>query len=202
MVRSINKVLLILILAHLQISVYGQDTIRMDISGVPVYGRIIDGDTVIISNIKEANIKPRTAFASNRDMRQYRQLVYNVKKAYPYAIIAGEMFRDVELTLASLETEKQRKEYIKQFEKDLRSRFEGELTKLTITQGRILIKLIDRETMHTSYDLVKELRGSIQAVFWQTIARLFGSNLKSSYDPYGEDSLIEEIIILIEYGMI
>jgi hypothetical protein len=84
----------------------------------------------------------------------------------------------------------------------VKNRFEGELTKLTITQGRILIKLIDRETQHTSYDLVKDLRGSFEAVFWQTLARLFGSNLKSTYDANGEDQMIEEIIMLIDYGMI
>lgn len=198
----LNKLFFILVMTVLHVTAGGQDTIRMDIEGVPVYGRIINGDTIIISNIQEANIKPRTTFSSQRDLRQYRQLVYNIKKVYPYALIAGEMFMEVEYKLGSMETEKQRREYIKQVEKDLRSKFEGELTKLTITQGRILIKLVDRETMHTSYDLVRELRGSVQAVFWQTIARLFGSNLKSTYDPYGEDSLIEEIVILIEYGMI
>ncbi|MBN1158348.1 MAG: DUF4294 domain-containing protein [Bacteroidales bacterium] len=186
----------------LNATAWPQDTVKMEYGGYPVYGRIVDGDTVMISNIREANIYPRQQFDSRRDLRQYERLIYNVKKAYPYALIAGEMFREVEKDLAGMNTEKERKEYIKQVEKDLKDRFEGELTKLTITQGRILIKLVDRETRHTSYDLVKELRGSFQAFFWQAIARIFGSNLKSRYDPAGEDYLIEEIIIMIDVGMI
>lgn len=202
MFRTLTRFVFLFILTVWQGIARGQDTIRMDISGVPVYGHIINGDTIIVSNISEATIKPRTTFSSQRDLRQYRQLVFNVKKVYPYAQMAGDVFKEVEYKLGSMENDKQRREYIKQVEKELRSKFEGELTKLTITQGRILIKLVDRETMHTSYDLVRELRGSVQALFWQTIARLFGSNLKSTYDPYGDDSLIEEIIILIEYGML
>lgn len=181
---------------------WSQDTVSMNFNGYPVYGRIVDGDTILISNIQEATIYPRERFESKRDLRQYRRLIYNVKKAYPYAQVAGEIFREVENNLANLNTEKEKKEYIKSVEKDIKERFEDELTKLTITQGRILIKLIDRETSHTSYELVKELRGSFQAFFWQTIARIFGSNLKSRFDPAGEDQLIEEIIIMIDFGMI
>lgn len=181
---------------------WSQDTIIIDYEGYPVYGRIVDGDTILISNIREATIYPQAVFDSRRDLRKYNRLVYNVKKVYPYALIAGEMFREVESNLILMETEKEQKEYIKQVEQDIKDRFEGELKKLTITQGRILIKLIDRETQHTTYDLVKQLRGSFQAFFWQAIARIFGSNLKSTFDPEGEDILIEEIIVMIDLGMV
>ena len=80
--------------------------------------------------------------------------------------------------------------------------YEEELKNLTITQGRILIKLIDRETSKTSYEVVKELRGSFQAAFWQAIARIFGSNLKTEFDPEGEDKMLNEIMIMIEKGQI
>ena len=88
------------------------------------------------------------------------------------------------------------------YSKKLQSEFEGELKKLTIKQGIILVKLIDRETGNTSYELVKQLRGSFSAFLWQSLARLFGSNLKLEYDPYGEDKLIEEIVVMIEQGVI
>ena len=97
---------------------------------------------------------------------------------------------------------KKRKEFINEAEKELRNQFEDELKGLTITQGRILIKLIDRETGETSYELVKELKGSFSAVLWQTVARIFGSNLKSEFDPEGEDKLINEIVMLIEAGQL
>lgn len=181
---------------------WSQDTIKADYEGYPVYGRIVDGDTILISSIQEATIYPQPVFDSRRELRRYNRLVYNVKKVYPYARIAGEMFSEVESNLALMETEKEQKEYIKQVEQDIKDRFEGELRKLTITQGRILIKLIDRETQHTTYALVKQLRGSFQAFFWQAIARIFGSNLKSTFDPEGEDILIEEIIFMIDLGMV
>jgi hypothetical protein len=84
----------------------------------------------------------------------------------------------------------------------MRTEFEGQLVKLTITQGRILIKLIDRELGHSSYDLVKNLKGGTSAFFWQTIARIFGSNLKTKFDPQGEDKVLNELIVQLEMGMI
>jgi len=104
--------------------------------------------------------------------------------------------------LDSLKTNRAQREYLKQVEKDILAQYEEELKNLTITQGRILIKLIDRETRNTSYEVVKELRGSFQAAFWQTVARLFGSNLKVQYDPQGEDRMIEEIMGMIEKGVL
>jgi hypothetical protein len=87
-------------------------------------------------------------------------------------------------------------------ENELMEEFSDELKSLTITQGRLLIKLIDRETGNTSYELLRELRGSFSAFFWQTVARLFGSNLKTTFDAEGEDKLIDQIVVLIENGQI
>jgi hypothetical protein len=133
-------------------------------------------------------------------MRQYRRLVYNIKKVYPYAKLAGERYGEVVDHLNSLKSNKEQREYLKLVEKDILAQYEEELKDLTITQGRILIKLIDRETQNTSFEVVKELRGSFQAAFWQTVARLFGSNLKVEYDPKGEDKMTEEIMRMIEMG--
>jgi hypothetical protein len=98
--------------------------------------------------------------------------------------------------------ERQKKRFIKETERELKDQFEQELKKLTMTQGRILIKLIDRETGSSSYSLVKELRGSLQAFFWQGLARLFGSNLKTEYDAEGQDQMIEQIVRQIETGQL
>jgi hypothetical protein len=104
--------------------------------------------------------------------------------------------------LLTLETEEEQKEYLKQAEQELLDKYTEDLKRLTITQGKILIKLVYRETGATSYDLVEFYRGRFSAFFWQALARLFGSNLKLEYDPYGEDRLIEEIVILIEHGQL
>jgi len=179
-----------------------QDTIRMELDGHPVHAIIQSGDTIFISNLEEVNIQPNRRTPSTRDLRQYRRLIYNVKKVYPYAKLAGEKFAEINNTLQNLETNKEQREYIKQIEKELLADFEEDLKNLTVTQGRILIKLIDRETSYTSYEVVKDLRGSFQAAFWQAIARLFGSNLKAEFDAAGEDKIVDEIMIMIENGQL
>ena len=159
-----------------------------------------DGDTIIIAWLDDVNVYARRKFKSKADERRYWRLVYNLKKVYPYAKIAKAKLKEMNEHFLTLKTEKQKKAYAKQVEKEIRAQFEGDLKNLTITQGRLLIKLIDRETGETSYELVKELRGSFSAVFWQTLARLFGSNLKTQYDAKGEDQLIEDILLAIDAG--
>lgn len=176
----------------------------MEIGDQQVIAIINDGDTVYKapSELTTAIIHPAKRKAATRDLRQYRRLIYNVKKVYPYAKLAGNKYAQVVAHLDSLDKGKDQREYIRQIEDELLKDYEEELKNLTITQGRILIKLIDRETSFTSYDVVKELRGSLQAAFWQAIARLFGSNLKTEFDPEGEDKMLNEIMIMIEMGQL
>lgn len=163
---------------------------------------IIDGDTIPNVSIDEVVIFPRLVFKNKYRERRYTKLIRDVKRAYPYAIYAKTKLDQMEADFQGLKSEKERKKYVKTIEKQLMDEFGTELKKLTITQGRILLKLIDRETGDTSYELLKELRGSVSAVFWQTIARIFGSDLKSQYDPHGDDFLIERVVRLIETGQI
>jgi len=167
-----------------------------------VRAKIVDGDTLWLADIDEVFIFPEKKFNSDWERRKYSRLIRNVKIAYPWAKLAGKKLEEVNAVMMTMKTENERKEYMKQVEQELLVEFEDDLKQLTITQGRILIKLVDRETGSTSYELVKELRGTFSAFFWQTLARLFGSNLKSVYDPYGEDRLIEEIIFLIDRGQL
>ncbi len=180
---------------------YGQDEAVKDTLFV-TRTVIIDGDTIPNVSIEEVVIFPRLVFKNRYRARRYRKLIRDVKRAYPYAIYAKNKLDQMEHEFQNLTTEKERKKYVKTIEKQLMDEFGKELKKLTITQGRILLKLIDRETGNTSYVLLKELRGTISAVFWQTIARLFGSDLKSQYDPQGDDFLVERVVRLIETGQI
>lgn len=200
----IRKLLIAVFIIFLANTVKAQDTIQLhkDDATYVLYGVIIDGDTLLLSSIDEVYIFPLRKFKSRRDLRRYRRLIRNVKKAYPYAKLAKAKLDEIEANLTKLTTEKARKDYVKRVEKEIRYEYEDELKKLTITQGRILIKLIDRETGETSYELVKQLRGSFSAFFWQALARLFGSNLKTEFDAQGEDKLINEIVILIENGQL
>jgi hypothetical protein len=180
---------------------FSQETIKKDTFYV-TRTVIVDGDTIPNVMIEEVVVFPKLVFKSRRQSRRYRKLVRDVRKAYPYAKYAKHTLNEMESEYALLKNEKEKKKYIKLVEKKLMDDFGTELKKLTITQGRILLKLIDRETGDTSYELLKELRGSISAVFWQTIARIFGSDLKSQYDPKGDDFLIERVVKLIETGQI
>lgn len=196
-----KNLFIILTFVFLPVQLFGQDTLATSGEHV-LYGIVVDGDTILVSTIEEIYILPMHKFEKKRDLRRYQRLVKNVKKVYPYAKLAGKKYDEVVENLDNYETEKDKRAYMKQVENELKEEFEGDLKKLTISQGRILIKLIDREIGETSYDLLKEFRGSISAFFWQTLARIFGHNLKSSFDPNGEDKLLNEIVMLIENGQL
>jgi hypothetical protein len=150
--------------------------------------------------IKEVTIHARPVRAQRREYRQYEKLISNIKKVYPYALIVRAKLNDVSEELKNIPDERDRKKYLKDVEKDVFAQYQGDIENMTITQGRLLIKLIDRETQNTSYALIREYRGKFSAAFWQSIARIFGTNLKDEYDPYGEDALIELIIREIDAG--
>ena len=159
-----------------------------------------DGVTLPEVEIKEVTVYAHPQFPKKSDFRKYERLVYNLKKVYPYALIVRARLSKVNEELSNIKSDKERKDYLKKVEKDVFANYEGDIRDMTITQGRLLIKLIDRETQNTSYALIKDYRGKLAAAFWQGIARIFGSNLKEEYDPYGEDSLIETIILEIDAG--
>ena len=196
-----RKTIIIIVLIFSPFVSRAQDTIKA-IGDNVLYGLVINGDTVLVSSIEEVYVRPMRKFRSNRELRKYRKLIRNVKKVYPYARIAKKKYDEVAINLESVETERDRKAYMKQVEAELKDEFEGDLKKLTISQGRILIKLIDREIGETSYELLQDLKGNFSAFFWQTLARLFGHNLKSKFDPEGEDRLLNEIVLLIENGQL
>jgi hypothetical protein len=173
-----------------------------EIQGKIVIARIVDEDTLIISSLPEYVVNERLPRQLRAAANQNARLVYNVKKAYPYAKLAGIKLKDYEVMLKNADNDIQRRRLMKQAEDELRAEFEDDIKKLTFRQGVILIKLVDRETGNSSYVLIEELRGKFMAFFWQTFAKVFGMNLKERYDPTGRDKDIEEIVVLIESGQI
>ena len=178
-----------------------QDTINFSDDCI-LYGVIIDGDTMLVSSIDEVIVFQKPKFNTRREWRRYYRLVRHIKKVYPLAKAAGEKYDSVSTVMLNLETNKEQRKYLKQVEDEIMTEYEDDIRRLTISQGKILLKLIDREIGETSYDILKELKGSFTAFFWQTIARIFGQNLKIEFDPEGEDRLINEIVILIENGQL
>ncbi len=167
-----------------------------------VLSNIVNGDTIPLIYMAPVEIIATLSPEVAAKVQAYLKLRRDVLKAYPYARLAASQLKYINDSIAKIPDEKSRKRFIKDTEKDLKRDFERDLKLLTVTQGRLLIKLIDRETGNTSYALVKELRGSLQAFFWQGLARLFGSNLKTEYDSQGEDVAIESIVKQIECGQL
>ncbi len=163
---------------------------------------VINGDSLPTLNLGNVNVVEKRKFSSKADRRRYDRLERYVTKVYPYAELAGKLLQNYDDTLKTIKNEVRRKAYMKKVEAELKEEFEGELKKLTVMQGVILVKLIDRETGASSYDLVRQLRGSLSAFLWQSMARLFGQNLKLKYDPMGEDKDIEQIVQMLERGVI
>lgn len=159
---------------------------------------IVDGDTIPFIYLPTVNIYTTRIYKSKRDQIRYTKLRRDVLKVWPYAKLAGVKFNQLEKELKMTNDKRVQQALVDKTEKDIKDNFESELKQLTITQGRILIKLIDRQTGNTSYAVVQDLKGRFSAFFWQSLARLFGSNLKSHYDPLGEDAEIEKIIKSIE----
>jgi len=161
---------------------------------------VVDGDTIPVMYVNEVHIWGAKSYHSPAESRQWERLVRNVKKAYPYAKLAGIKFNEYNQKLAGVKNEKVQKEMMKQAEDEIEAQFGKELRDLTISQGKILLKLIDRQTSNSSYDIVKDFRGKFRAFFYQSFARLFGYDLKARYDPLGEDADIERIVLMIESG--
>ena len=163
---------------------------------------IENNDTLFISSLSPAYAFNRTPKGIKDDTwGDYYRIVYNFNKAYPYALQAAEKVYEVDSILAAKpRTAREKEKIIKDFEKKLFKEFEKPLRNLTFSQGRMLLKLIDREVGQNSFYIIKEYRGGITAGFWQGIAKLFGTDLKKPYDRYGEDKVLEELVVMYHEG--
>jgi len=163
---------------------------------------VMDGDTMPHMRLREVEIYSLKIPKSRRGQKRLTKLVKNVKIVYPYARLAGIKLREYEDLLLNAQTDKERKQIMKRAEKEINEEYGAELKDLNFSQGKILIKLIDRETGDSSYELVQELRGKFTAFWYQAFARIWGYNLKEKYDPKGNDRQIEIIVRMIESGQL
>jgi len=173
---------------------------RKSAGGVLEY--IIEGgDTIYIDHLRASKIYPRLKKQKGKDWKKYYKLVYNFNKTYPYAIVARDLLVDVDSTLIADDLKKgKREKYLKAKQDELFDVFETPLKNMTVSQGRLLMLLIDREAGKSSFSIIKEYRNMFAAGFWQGMAKLFGSDLKKHYDPEGEDAPIEDLVQKWEEG--
>jgi hypothetical protein len=137
-----------------------------------------------------------------RDIREYERLVRAVKKVYPLAIEASKRMENLDAELAKYDRRKDQKAYTKAIEEALKEEITPMLWKMTRYEGKVLLKLIDRETNHTVFNIIKDFRSGFTAGFYQMLAKLFGNNLKLQYDPTGEDAMLEEIVKYYKAGLL
>ena len=159
---------------------------------------VVDNDTMPCATFRSIIIIGQRVGASKRELNKYDKLVRNIIKVYPYARLAAKKLKEYDDLLAKIPDTKEQKRIMKLAEKEIRKDFQKEIEDLTFSQGIILLKLVDRETSKTTYQIVDELRGSLRAFFYQAIAKLFKYDLKEKYDPNGKDKDIEKIVRLIE----
>lgn len=167
------------------------------------FGTILDGDTIPLVYLREVNVYASGMLLTPKEIKSNAKLIRNVRLMLPYAREAKRRLDALETEISNL-PKKERKAAIKRAEQQLKDDYKEQLSKYTFSQGLVLIKLIDRETSRTAYALVGELRGSFRAGLYQALARLFGYNLKTKYDPKNDkkDELIERIVKSIERGQL
>lgn len=163
---------------------------------------IVEGnDTIYIDQIRASKVYSRLPKMKGREWRQYYRLVHNFSKAYPYALVAKKLVVEADSVIAADNLKGiKREKYINKVQKELFSVFESQMRSLTVSQGALIMKLVDREVGKSSYNIIKGYKSGITAGFWQGIAKMFGSDLKKPYDPEGEDEATEELVQIWEAG--
>ena len=151
---------------------------------------IVDGDTILVYDFDDFILKQ---VKDPEAEKKYLRLVRDVKKALPYAKIGAFRLQLMEENLATIKNKRERKKYMKASEKAIKEEFIDDLKNMSVSQGRILIKLIYRETGKTSYEILSDYTNSLTTVFWSSAAKVYGGNLRNTYDP-AEDAQIEYII--------
>ena len=160
-----------------------------------------DGDTISHFMLSAVYVFPTLNYTTKKQEQFYWKTVRDVKRTLPYAKAIGATLHELNEEMKNM-SDKERKAYMKSNENNLIKKYEPELKKLTLNQGKLLIRLVDRECDKTSYELIKEYRGGVRAFFWQGFARIFGANLKSTYEKDDKDQIVERVIILVEAGQL
>lgn len=176
---------------------------RRPVTGTPMYFELDEkGDTVFMETLDPVWIFPKGKRMRDGDWRKYYKLVYNFNKVYPYALVGRKMMAQVDSTIAADATKRsERIRYINDVEKELFRLFEQDIRHMTVTQGLVLMRLIDRECGMSAFTIIKTYENSLAANFWQLVAKLFSQNLKTRYDPTkGEDAKIEELCKIWDSG--
>lgn len=163
---------------------------------------VVNGDTMTYRELETVFVFAHMSPEQQERYKKWTRLRNAVYVTYPYAIQASAIINDVNAELVKISDKRKRTSYIKSKESEIKKRFADPVTSLSIYQGKVLMKLINRETTNNCYEIIKEYKGGLSARFWQTIAWIFSSSLKQEYDPHGEDAEMESIVkeVALMYG--
>lgn len=181
---------------------YGQEQLHTEIKGYKVPAIIYNGDTIPHITLRLIYVYPELKFKNKRQERYYYKLVRDVKKTLPLAKEVRNAVIETYEYLETLPDEEAKQKHIKAVEKGLKKQYTPRMKKLTFSQGKLLIKLVDRECNQSSFQLVRAFMGPFKAGFYQTFAALFGASLKKEYHPDDEDKMIERVATLVENGQL
>ena len=158
------------------------------------------GDSITVIVMPELPVYPPLKFKNRREAMRYNRLVYNVKKTLPIAKLVNQTIAETYEYIEKLPTKKEKDAHIRAVEKGIKKQYTPQMKKLTYSQGKLLIKLVDRECNQSSYEIVKAFFGPFKAGFYQAFAAIFGASLKKDYDPEADDRLTERVVRLVEAG--
>lgn len=163
---------------------------------------VYQGDTIPCITLKNIYIYPKLRFKNKRQERYYNKLVRDVKKTLPLAKEIKNAVLETYEYMETLPNTKAREKHMKMVEKGLKQQYTAQMKKLTFSQGKLLIKLVNRECNQSSYELVRAFMGPLKAGFYQAFAALFGASLKKEYHPEDDDKLVERVVTLVENGQL
>ncbi|WP_165024521.1 DUF4294 domain-containing protein [Dysgonomonas sp. ZJ279] len=179
-------------------TVKGQEGVKTYLDMYSIY----EGDTIAVVQLRPVHVFAPYKFKNKKDREEYTKLVRDVKATYPYAkMIAGSIIETYEY-MQTIPDEKAKQKHLEVVQKHMMDTYKPKMKKMSRSQGKILIKLIDRQCNTSSYNIVKSLVGSFKAGVYNTFAGIFGNSLKTEYDPLGKDRAIEDIVIQIEEGTV
>ncbi len=169
---------------------------------VPIKKTVVNGDSMLFMQMNNVYVYPVMELKSEKQRRAFNRLVNNVKKVLPMAKETNSIIIETYEYLQTIPDEKERKAHMKLVEAEIYKKYKPRMKKLTYSQGKLLIKLVNRECNSSSYDIVKAFMGPIRAGFWQAFAWTFGASLKKEYHPEGTDRLTERVVLMVEAGQL
>jgi hypothetical protein len=169
---------------------------------VKVSKTVVDGDTIQYMELQNVYVYPEPTFKNKRQQQAYTRLVRNVKKVLPIAKEVRQILIETAEYVETLPTKHERDEHLKRVEESIVKEYKPKMKKLTFSQGKLLIKLVDRECNSTAYEAIQAFVGPVRAGMWQAFAWMFGASLKKGYNPDGVDKLTERVVLMVEAGQL